>query len=265
MTFDAYKFLSVEQSGGVTTVYLDKPPANTLDNDLYAEFIRVSDQLDADAATRAVVFASRNPKIFIAGADIKRMKEYRFEADYVNQVIARVHQTLGRLEHITKPTIAAITGYALGGGCEFSLCMDFRFMSRGPARIGLPEVNIGIIPGGGGTQRLPRVVGYAKALELMMTGVYLDADEAARIGLITRACELDATISEAQAFAAQLAGQAPVALALIKKCLRASIGQTYEKGFDVEKEHCKQAVLSQDAREGISAFIEKRKPRWTGK
>ncbi len=265
MTFDAFKFLQIEQSAGVTTVYLDKPPANTLDNDLYAEFIRFSDQVDADPMSRAVVFASRHPKIFIAGADIKRMKEYRFEADYVDGVIARVHETLGRLEQITKPTIVAITGFALGGGCEFSLCMDFRFMSRGPARIGLPEVNIGIIPGGGGTQRLPRVVGYAKAVELMMTGVYLDAEEAARIGLVTRACGPDKTIGEAQAFAAQLAGQAPVAIALIKKCLRASIGQSHEEGFATEKEYCKQAVLSQDAREGISAFIEKRKPRWTGK
>jgi enoyl-CoA hydratase/carnithine racemase len=236
MTFDSFKFLQVEQSGGVTTVYLDKPPANTLDNDLYAEFIRFSDQVDADPGTRAVVFASKHPKIFIAGADIKRMKEYCFEAEYVNGVIARVHETLGRLEQITKPTVVAITGFALGGGCEFSLCMDFRFMSRGAARIGLPEVNIGIIPGGGGTQRLPRVVGYAKALELMMTGVYLDADEASRIGLVTRACDPENTIAEAQAFAAQLAGQAPVALALIKKCMRASIGQTYEEGFKIEKE-----------------------------
>jgi len=265
MTFDSFKFLGVEQSGGVTTVYLDKPPANTLDNDLYTELIRLSDQLDADADTRAVVFASRHPKIYIAGADIKRMKEYRFEADYVDGVIARVHQTLGRIETITKPTIAAINGYALGGGCEFSLCLDFRFMSRGAARIGLPEVNIGIIPGGGGTQRLPRVIGYAKALELMMTGIFLDADEAARIGLIHRACDAGQTIAEAQKFAAQLAGQAPVAIALIKKCLRESIGRTYEAGFAVEKEHCKRAVLSQDAREGIGAFIEKRKPHWVGR
>jgi enoyl-CoA hydratase len=263
--FDAYKFFSFEQSQGVLTAYLDKPPANTLDNDLYAEFIRLSDEVDADSQTRAVVFATHHPKIFIAGADIKRMKEYRFEEDYVNAVIARVHETLGRLERITKPTMAAITGYALGGGCEFSLCLDFRFMSRGSARIGLPEVNIGIIPGGGGTQRLPRVVGCAKALELMMTGASLDAEEAARIGLITRACDPEKTISEAQAFAAQLAGQAPVAISLIKKCLRQSIGKSYVEGFDVEKQHCRQAVLSEDAREGITAFVEKRKPTWKGK
>ena len=265
MSFDSFKFLNLEKSGGVTTVYLDKPPANTLENDLYHELVRLSDQLDADSETRAVVFASRNPKIFIAGADIKRMKEYRFEEDYVNAVVARVHETLGRLERITKPTIAAITGYALGGGCEFSLCLDFRFMSRGQARIGLPEVNLGIIPGGGGTQRLPRAVGYAKALELMMTGGYLDADEAARIGLVTRACDAEKTLAEAQAFAAQVAGQAPVAISLIKKCLRESIGKSYAEGFEVEKEHCRKAVLSQDAREGISAFIEKRKARWVGK
>jgi len=262
---DSFKFLTLGQSGGVATVYLDKPPANTLDNDLYDELLRLSDQMDADSETRAVVFATRNPKIFMAGADIKRMGEYRFEEEYVNTVIARVHQVFGRLERITKPTIAAITGYALGGGCEFSLCLDFRFMSRGSARIGLPEVNIGIIPGGGGTQRLPRAVGYAKALELMMTGAYLDADEAVRIGLITRACDAEKTLAEAQAFASQLAGQAPVAVSLIKQCLRESIGRSYLEGFEVEKEHCRKAVLSQDAREGISAFVEKRKARWLGK
>lgn len=265
MSFDAFKFLHIEQAEGVATVCLDKPPANTLDDDLYAELASLADQLDADPQSRAVVFASRHPKIFIAGADIKRMREYRYEEEYVNGVIARVHAAFGRLERITKPTIAAITGYALGGGCEFALCLDFRFMSRGAARIGLPEVNIGIIPGGGGTQRLPRVVGYAKAAELMMTGAPLAADEAARIGLITRACEPEHTVAEAQAFARQLAGQAPVALALIKKCLRESIGRTHQQGLEVEKEHCRQAVLSQDAREGISAFVEKRKARWAGK
>lgn len=265
MSFDSFKFFKVEQAEGVATVYLDKPPANTLDDNLYIELVTLADQLDEDRELRAVVFASRNPKIFIAGADIKRMQEYRFEEEYVNGVIARVHATFGRLERITKPTIAAITGYALGGGCEFSLCLDFRFMSRGAARIGLPEVNIGIIPGGGGTQRLPRVVSYAKAAELMMTGASLDADEAARIGLITRACEPERTVAEAQAFARQLAGQAPVAVALIKKCLRESVGRTYQQGFEVEKEQCRQAVLSQDAREGIAAFVEKRKARWAGK
>ena len=265
MAFQDYRFFQVERANGVATAYLDKPPANTLDEDLYTELVRLSDEIDSDPGTRAVVFATRNPKIFIAGADIKRMKEYRFEDDYVTAVIKRVHQTLGRLETITKPTIAAITGFALGGGCEFSLCLDFRFMSRGRARIGLPEVNIGIIPGGGGTQRLPRVVGYAKAMELTMTGVYLDADEAARIGLVNRACEEGKTIEEAQAFAAHLAGQAPVAIALIKKCLRESIGKSHAEGFEVEKQHCKQAVLSSDAREGIAAFVEKRKPHWTGK
>ena len=265
VTQNSYQFFSLERSNGVLTAYLDKPPANTLDNDLYTELIRLSDEVDGDAATRAVVFATRNPKIFIAGADIKRMKEYRFEDDYVHAVITRVHETLGRVEQIRKPTIAAITGFALGGGCEFSLCLDFRFMSRGKARIGLPEVNLGIIPGGGGTQRLPRAVGYSKALELMMTGEYLDADEAARIGLITRACDEGKTIAEAQAFAAQLAAQAPVALALIKQCLRDSIGKSHAAGFETEKQYCKQAVLSADAREGITAFVEKRKASWTGK
>lgn len=260
-----YKFFQLQRAEGVTTIFLDKPPVNSLEEPLYVEFERLCDELDNDAHTRAVLFASKNPKIFIAGADIKDMQTYRFEHDWVNRKITRVHGIFNRLEDLTKPTIAVIQGHALGGGCEFALAADFRFMSRGKARIGLPEVNLGIIPGGGGTQRLPRVVGYGRAVEMMMTGRHLDAGEAERIGLIHRACDPEKTLSEAQEFARQLAGQAPVACALIKRALRQSLGLGREEGLRVEREHCLQAVLSADAREGIAAFVEKRKPKWTGK
>jgi len=260
----AYKFLTVETSGGVATVLLDKPPVNVLDESLYVELLKLADQIDRSPEIRAVVFATRNPKIFIAGADIKEMQTYRFEKKWIARKIQRVHSIFDRLEDITRPTVVAITGHALGGGCEFALAMDFRFMSRGPARIGLPEIAIGIIPGGGGTQRLPRVVGYPRALELIMTGRRLDADEAQRIGLIHRACEPKRTLAEAREFAALLAQQAPVAISHIKQCLRKTWGAGRKAGMRQELEHCLQAVLSADAREGFAAFVEKRKPRWSG-
>ncbi len=263
--FSGYRFLAFEHAGGVLTVFLDKPPANSLDESLYEELVRMADEVDADHATRALVFTSRHPKMFIAGADIKEMQDYRFEKEFVERKISLVHATLNRLEDITRPTVAAITGHALGGGCEFALCMDFRMMSRGGPKIGLPEINLGIIPGGGGTLRVPRVLGYARAADLMMTGRHLDADEAERIGLITRACAPERTIAEAQEFASRLAGQPPVAIRELKRCLRESWGRERDKALAIEKDHCRNAVLSADAREGIAAFCEKRGPKWTGR
>jgi enoyl-CoA hydratase/carnithine racemase len=261
----AYRFLKIERHQAVVTVLLDKPPMNILDEDLYQEFERLADEIDSDPESRAVVFGSCHPKVFIAGADIKEMRNYRFERDFVAGKIARVHAVFNRLEDITRPTLAAITGHALGGGCEFALAMDFRFMAQGPVRIGLPEINIGIIPGGGGTQRLPRVVGYPKATELMMTGARLDAEQAQSVGLVHRACPPESTLTAAQEFAGILAAQAPVAIRLLKQCLRESFGLSREPGMAVEREKCLQAVLSADAREGFAAFLEKRRPRWSGK
>ncbi len=258
----AYQFFKLEKSNRVTTVFIDKPPMNTLDKDLYPELHALCDELDGDVETRAIVFASRNSKVFIAGADIKEMTTYRFERDWIENRISTVHSALNRVEDLKKPTVAAIEGHALGGGCEFSLCCDFRFMSRGKWLIGLPEIAIGIIPGGGGTLRLPRVVGYAKASEIILTGGKMGADEAETIGLINRACDEGNTLAAAQEFACLLASQAPVAASLAKECLRKTWGADRDEGLKEEKEYCLRAVLSDDAREGITAFVEKRKANW---
>lgn len=261
----AYRFFRLEPANGVTSVFFAKPPMNTLDKDLYPELHAVCDELDGDEATRAVVFASDIPGVFIAGADIKEMTTYVFEESWIDKRISTVHRALNRVEDIQKPTVVAIEGHALGGGCEFALCADFRFMSRGKPLIGLPEISIGIIPGGGGTQRLPRVIGYGRATEIILTGGKMRADDAESIGLITRACDERTTLSEAQAYAAKLAAQAPVAARMAKAALHQSIGMNREDGLRVEREHCLRAVMSADAREGFAAFIEKRKPKWTGK
>jgi enoyl-CoA hydratase len=260
-----YRFLTIVRADGVAEVLVRKPPMNTLDPELYDELVRASEELEADEETRAVVFASALENVFIAGADIKQMAGYRFERDPLERKIAMVHATFNRLERLSKPTIAAITGHALGGGCELALALDFRFMSKGAPRIGLPEITLGILPGGGGTQRLPRVIGRMRAAELIMTGELLDAERAESIGLITRACEPERTREEARAFARRLAAQAPVALRAIKRCLIESAETTLAAGLEIEKRYCLEALLSEDAREGIAAFLEKRPPRWKGR
>lgn len=260
-----YQFFELKRTGAVTTVFFNKPPMNTLDKDLYPELHAVCEEVDADESVRAVVFASKIPGVFVAGADIKEMTTYVFEESWIDNRISTVHRALNRVEDIQKPTVVAIDGHALGGGCEFSLCVDFRFMSRGKPLIGLPEISIGIIPGGGGTQRLPRIVGYGRATEIILAGGKMHADEAEHIGLITRACDEGTTLSEAQAYGEKLAAQAPIAARMAKAALHQSIGLDREDGLRVEREHCLRAVMSQDAREGFSAFVEKRKPNWTGK
>jgi enoyl-CoA hydratase/carnithine racemase len=163
-----------------------------------------------------------------------------------------------RLQRLSKPTLAAIEGHALGGGCELAISLDFRFMARGDARIGLSEAALGIIPGGGGTQRLPRLIGRARANELLMLARRLNADDAERIGLVTAACEPGAVRSEAISHAERLAAMPRTSLRLIKRVLNDGYDAGLVGGLAVEREAAIEALLSADAQEGISAFLEKR-------
>ena len=182
-----FRFLGVEvHDDGVAEVVLDKPPMNALDYELYDEFSRLVTTLETEGSARAVVFRSALDKVFISGADIKDMETYDRRRGPRGHKVDTVQATYLRLQRMSKPTVVALTGHALGGGCEFCLCMDFRVMTEGPARIGLPEVNLGIIPGGGGTQRLARLIGRARAAEMLMLGERLSASEAASVGLVNR-------------------------------------------------------------------------------
>jgi enoyl-CoA hydratase len=174
-----------------------------------------------------------------------------------------VHTTFLRIQRLGKPTVAVITGHALGGGCELALCMDVRVMSRGRPRIGVPEVTLGIVPGGGGTQRLARLIGRAAATELLLLGSRLDADEAASIGLVSRSCpDADAALAEGRALAARLAAGSPTALRLIKRALNDGVDADLPAGLAVEREAVIEALGSPDAIEGFTAFLEKRPPRF---
>lgn len=256
----------VETDAGVAVATLDRPPVNALDYALYAELSELVDGLESDDAARAVVFASALEHVFISGADVKDMTGYDRRRGASARKVDTVQSTFLRVQRLAKPTVGAITGHALGGGCEFALCLDFRVMAQGRARIGLPEVGLGIVPGGGGTQRLARLVGRAAAAEILMLGRRLDARQAAAIGLVTEACpDPEATLERARALAAELASKAPVALRLVKKALNDGVDGDLPRGLAVERDAVVEALGTADAREGVAAFLEKREPRWEGR
>jgi enoyl-CoA hydratase len=251
----------IDVEEGVARVTIDNPPANALTDEVYDELGAVITRLELDGGTRAAVFTSAHAAIFVSGADVKRMADYDFRRGAIARKLDLVHASFLRLQRLSKPTVAAITGHALGGGCEIALAMDFRFMARGDARIGLPEAGLGIIPGGGGTQRLSRLVGRARAAELMMLARRIDADEAERIGLVTGACpDAASTLAAATEQARALAAMPASSLRAIKRCLNEGLDGDLTRGLGVEREAAVEALLAPEAQEGIGAFVEKREP-----
>jgi enoyl-CoA hydratase len=259
------RFFTVERHGAVARCVLDKPPANALDGDLHDDFAALLDRLEQDETIRVVVLASANEKIFMAGARLEEFPDEHFGAEATGRRVDLAQGTFGRVERLPKPVIAEISGHALGGGCELSLACDFRVMSEGPALIGCPEIRLGIIPGGGGTQRLPRLVGLAQARRLLLLGERLGAREAKEIGLVD---DLGAGPAETRDRALDLAGRlaempAP-GLRLIKRCLAEGYQPSLDAGLRVEREAAIEVLAQPEAREGLSAFLEKRQPRFHG-
>ena len=260
-----FPHLHVEIADGVADVVIDKPPVNSLDYELYAELSSLLDALGSFGDVRAVMFRSGIEKIFISGADIKDMVEYDRRRGASARKVDTVQATFTQLQRFPKPTVVAITGHALGGGCEFSLCMDFRVMQGGRPRIGQPEVNLGIIPGGGGSQRLARLVGRGVATEMLMLGKLLSAAEALDVGLVHRVGDSrEDTIEQARELAVELATKAPIAIKGIKRALNDGVDGTLTAGLAVEREAVIEALGTKDAEEGVAAFLEKRDPEWRG-
>jgi enoyl-CoA hydratase len=261
-TSDPHHF-RVERDGAVAVCLIDSPPANALDAEMHAGLAKLLGLLEADDGIRAVVLGSALEKIFMAGARLEDFPDEHFSAEQTAHRVDLAQATFMRVQRLPKPVVAAITGHALGGGCELSLACDFRFMTDGPALIGCPEVRLGIIPGGGGTQRLPRLVGRARARRMLMLGERLGAQEAAAIGLVDEACpDAEATLAAARAFAAQLAEMPAPGLRLIKRCLDEGLDRPLEEGLAVEREAAIEALAQPEAREGLRAFLEKRTPRF---
>ena len=205
------------------------------------------------------MIASANPQLFCAGADIKAFT--RMDADAGRALLDGMHALLRSFERSSVVTIAAVNALAFGGGCELAMACDVRLAARS-ATFGQPEINLGIVPGFGGTQRLPRLVGPAKALEMNLTGEPIAADEACELGLVNRVVEDHELFDTALAWARKLAGQAPLAVQQIKGVAAAA---DLDEGIEAEKRAFAAVFASEDAREGISAFLAKRKPGWRGR
>ncbi len=251
--------VKLDRRGHVAVVWLDNPPANSISPDVVAGLERAWEEIEADDAVRAMVVASPNPALFCAGADIKAFT--RMDEAGGRGLLDSGHGLLRSWERSRTVTIAAVNGLALGGGCELVMACDFRLAAES-ATFGQPEVNLGIIPGFGGTQRLPRLVGEGKALEMNLTGESISADDAYEHGLLHRVVADHELFDTAMAWARKLAGQAPVAVEQIK---RVSHAGDLDEGIEAEKGGFAAAFGSEDAREGIGAFLAKRTPKWQGK
>ena len=238
--------------------WLDRPPANSLSPEVVETIRQLWEAVEGSGAVRALIFASANPMLFCAGADIKAFQT--MDAESGRRLLDDAHALLRSLETSGVATIAAVNAAALGGGCELAMACDIR-IAADSANFGQPEINLGIIPGFGGTQRLPRLVGEAKALELNLTGEAIGAAEAYEWGLVNQVVADHELLDTALLWARKLAGQAPVSVAQIKQV---SARADMEAGIEAEKAGFETAFASADAREGIAAFLRKRRPRWTG-
>lgn len=254
------EFVSVTKEGPVALVRLDRPPVNALSEQVAVELKEAFTECQ-DPAIRAVVVTGQPH--FAAGADIKGFKE-TFDSGGRETTAGTLQSAISVLDGLAKPTIAAVHGYALGGGCELSLGCDFRYMAE-DAKIGQPEILLGLIPGAGGTQRLQRVIGFQKTKELVYSGRQVGAEEALEIGYADKVAPADDVLDLAMADARDWATKATVAIAAAKKALAAGRGIPLEKALEIEREGFHASFATDDAVEGVNAFVEKRQADFQGK
>jgi len=253
---DSYEMILVETHGAVGLIRLNRPQAlNALCDQLMTELGQQLLAFDADPAIGAIVLTG-SEKAFAAGADIKEMRERTHPAAMLDDFIGRRWETVLQAK---KPVIAAVAGFALGGGCELAMMCDM-ILAADTAKFGQPEINLGVIPGAGGTQRLTRAVGKSKAMEMVLTARFMDAAEAERANLVSRVIPADQLVSEAIKVAERIAALSPVAVALAKQAVNRAFETTLVEGVRHERALFLSLFGTPDQREGMAAFVEKRKP-----
>lgn len=256
--------VKVAVDNNIAQLSIDSPPANALNDALISSLSAAVGSLDRDDTVRAVLITSSVQKMFLAGADLKEVSS--LDTPGFSDYLSRLRRAFDDIERLKKPAIAVIEGHCLGAGCELALACDFRVMATGKSRIGLPEVNLGLLPGAGGTQRLPRLVGYGVAREMMLLGKTLTADEALDVGLVDRVYQPEEVRDESLKFAETLAQSPTVAIAKIKECLTGPTADSFHDGMKLEKDGVLYLLAAtEDCKEGIDAFINKRKPKYRGR
>jgi len=257
-----YKNIIVEKKNGIGTITMNRPQVlNALNIETLEELIKAVQELENDPAIHIAVITGKE-KAFIAGADIKQMQE--MNTLQAKQFGALGHKLMQHIENSRLPYIAAVNGYALGGGCEMMMACDIILASTN-AKIGQPEINLGIHPGFGGTQRLPRLVGNIKAKELLLTGDAIDAQEAYRIGLINKVVEPEKLLEEAEKLAQKILTKSAVQTSFIKELVNKGTNIDLPSANTLEIASFSASFATDDQKEGMTAFLEKRKPLFKGK
>ena len=255
-----YETLIAEQEDNIGIITLNRPPTNPINATVLDDLDAVLTEWERDKVVRAVIITGAGEKGFSAGFDLKTAGTAEGE-----KTVARGPEVFSHIEKYPKPVIAAINGYALGGGCELAMSCHLRIMVNAErAVIGQPEIDLGIIPGWGGTQRLPRLVGKTRALEMLLFGTRINVSEALSIGLITRVSQPGQLMDDAKGIARTLAKKAPIAVQIILDAVTRGLEVPIDQGLRIEREGSQRVEKTKDAMEGMTAFIQKREPVFTG-
>jgi len=256
----AYETLLTTREDGFAIVTLNRPPANAISVELVHELNAALGDFVEDDTVRSVIITGAGDRIFCAGADLGSA----FSGGNVDVFIRFGNSVLRKIERYPKPVIAAMNGHALGGGCEIAMACHFRLLKEG-ARMGQTESNLGIIPGFGGTQRMPRLIGRTKALEFMILGTQIASEECLMLGLVNRLSKEGKTLDDAKALARQIAKRPPIATRLILEAVDDGLPAPLDQALEIETRHFLKVLRTEDAAEGIQAFFGKREPQFKGK
>lgn len=263
------KYLHFEIMDRTGVLYFNSPPANGLNLELVNELTTMVNSLRANVdEIRSLIITSQIANIFIAGADIKMIKKFMDGPSLVaDQIHFNTHlqEVINEIEGLPFPVIAAINGHAMGGGLELALACDFRFMAKGKARIGLPEVNLGLLPGAGGTQRISRLIGKSKAKDMIYNSKLFDAEGALAAGIVDHIFEPESLLGKSLEYANKLKDRAGISISVVKKCIDKGLDMSLKEGLALEMEGLERLLNTNDAKEGVTAFLEKRKPLFQSK